>query len=860
MDNKNNKLYAVLLSLGLAACGSEDSTVDKVLPPSVVAPEPSLVAFAPDGKMQADIKWTSYGVPHITADNLQSLAFGSGYAYARDNFCILADQMIKIRSERSKYFGPDKVLGSGDSANLISDFGHLAMRILDSAYELYPGMTDNSRALMDGYSAGFNKYLADTGVNNLAPECAGQPWVQTMKPEELTAYMFATSQYASSANFLEIAFYANPGDAAEYLPFVGVSPKAMTRARTSVQNSAAHRAAAQSIVANLESVAQSFTMPDLDNSDLGSNGWGLGKDKTTNGKGTLLANPHFPHTGHLRFWQSHNTIPEVMDVTGGSLQGIPGVNLIGFNQNLAWTHTVSKSRRFVVYQLSLADDNRQQYMVDGETKDIDKKTYYVEVKAGNTSLILSKDFYYSHHGLMIETPANISTLMSWTDVNAFTLRDAAEKNVDLVDHWLAMNLATNLSEFQQAFKDFDGIPWVNTIYADDQGNAFYIDKSRVLNLNDTALALMRTDPVLVGTRKMAGFDVLPGNTALFEPNGLNSYEQAPKLLRSDYVQNSNDSYWLANPEAPLAPHSILYGDVQVRQSLRTRMGIKMLADSAGDDGKFSVEEVEMALLNNRSYLAEAVLSDLLEQCKAQGATDVTLTNGDLVDISAGCSALTLWDRKMNKDSQAGHLFREFAYKFSQDSHFSTPFDVTKPATTPNTLVNDVSVLQAFASAIKNVEASGFALDATIGQVQFTEKTLAGGNASGTKFPWAGSKHQEGGFNVFSSAKSDSTMYSIHQYTPVTDVETGANLKSGLTTEGYHINYGSSWMFVVNFTDNGPVANGLLSYSQSSDSSEASKYFDDQTRFYSENTALRPILFTPESINNDVQEQMTISSK
>ena len=846
MNNKNKCLLSIALLIGLTACDSDDSkgivSTPATTPPP---PVPTLVAFDSDGTLSANIRRTSYGVPHITGDNLQSVSFGSGYAYAQDNICILADQVLKVRSERSKYFGPDKVLGSGDSGNILSDFGHHALGVMTSAKEMYPNLSDNTRAILEGYVAGYNKYLNDTGVENLAPQCAGQSWVKPITAIEMTAYMFATSQYASGANatFMQLAFLANPGNATEYLPYVGARAKGASAEQ------------GNDIIANLESVAATFGSTDMDLGDLGSNGWGIGKDKTENGKGIVLANPHFPHTGHLKFYQSHITIPGVMDVMGGALQGFP-VHNIGFNQNLGWTHTVSKSRRFVAYQLSLEDDNNQQYSVDGETRDIEKKTYYVEVNAGGgQSVILSKDYFYSHHGLIIETPP--SNGMGWSASNAFTLRDSASENKDMVDHWLAMNLATNLDEFQQAFKDFDGIPWVNTMYADDQGNAFYIDKSRVLNLNDTALSLMRTDPVLVGTRQAVGFDILPGNTALFEPNGLNSYEQAPKLLNSDYVQNSNDPYWFTNPTSPLSGYSILYGDDFSQLSLRTRMGLKMLADSAGDDDKFNAEEVESALLSNRAYLAEAVVDALVTQCQAQGSTPVMLDGGMNVDVSAGCTVLADWDKRFDKMSSGAHLFREFAYKFNSASQFTVAFDPDMAATTPNTLINDGSALKALAAAIKNVEASGFALDATIADIQFTEKTMADGSASGTKFPWAGSKHHEGGFNVFSSAKSDDTLFPIHQYTQVLDVETATPLRSGLTTDGYHINYGSSWMFVVNFTDNGPSARGLLSYSQSSNTD--SEHIDDQNRLYSDTTALRPLLFSEADISANIISEMDVSS-
>ena len=231
---------------------------------------------------------------------------------------------------------------------------------------------------------------------------------------------------------------------------------------------------------------------------------------------------------------------------------------------------------------------------------------------------------------------------------------------------------------------------------------------------------MRTDPLLVDTRQSVGFDIVPGKTALFEPNGLNSYEQAPKLLNQDYVQNSNDPYWFTNPNTPLSGYSILYGNDFSPLSLRTRMGLKMLSDSAGEDNKCSADEVEAALLNNRAYLAEAVVDDLIVQCLAQGSTAVVLSNGVNVDISAGCQVLAKWNKRFNKESKGAHLFREFAYKFG-NSQFAVPFNPEMPATTPNTLVNDGSAIKLFAGAIKNVEASGFALNSTIAEIQFTEK-------------------------------------------------------------------------------------------------------------------------------------------
>ena len=39
----------------------------------------------------AKIRRTEYGIPHILANDWQSLGFGTGYAFAQDNICTIAE-------------------------------------------------------------------------------------------------------------------------------------------------------------------------------------------------------------------------------------------------------------------------------------------------------------------------------------------------------------------------------------------------------------------------------------------------------------------------------------------------------------------------------------------------------------------------------------------------------------------------------------------------------------------------------------------------------------------------------------------------------------------------------------------------
>jgi len=88
----------------------------------------SVVASArePVTHASADIRRTSYGVPHIRANDERGLGFGIGYAYAQDNLCLLANEVVTVNGQRAKFFGPEQATLE-ERNNLASDlfFGWL---------------------------------------------------------------------------------------------------------------------------------------------------------------------------------------------------------------------------------------------------------------------------------------------------------------------------------------------------------------------------------------------------------------------------------------------------------------------------------------------------------------------------------------------------------------------------------------------------------------------------------------------------------------------------------------------------------------------------------------------------------------
>ena len=182
---------------------------------------------------------------------------------------------------------------------------------------------------------------------------------------------------------------------------------------------------------------------------MGSNMMALGPDATENGTPIVYGNPHFPWTGSERLYPVHLTVPGQMDVAGVSLYGSPIV-LIGYNDHVAWSHTVSTAYRFTLYQLTLDPGSPTRYRYTDEhgrrtVKDLQAVPLTVAVKQANGSLgSASRTLYRSMYGPMVIIQEGGVPVLGWTGRTAFTLRDANLENNRLINQYFLWNTATSL--------------------------------------------------------------------------------------------------------------------------------------------------------------------------------------------------------------------------------------------------------------------------------------------------------------------------------------------------------------------------------------------------------------------------------
>jgi len=745
----------------------------------------------------ASIRRTSYGVAHITADDWGSLGFGEAYAMAEDHVCTISDQMVLARSERSRYFGR----GENDR-HFMHDVGLAAIGIRERAAADLASHEPYIREYFEGFAAGFNQYLRVTGTDALPGWCAGQPWVNEIQALDIAAYL--RSFVMISNGFGRWINAASPPDG--------------------------------------RSTAKLSALPEPTGA---SNGWAFGRDRTESGGGMLLANPHYSWLGSNRFWEKHLTIPGELDMYGVGLIGLPIV-LFGFNNNVAWTHTVSSGIRFTLARVDLKPGEPTVYMRDGEEVSMTSRTVAIEVlKNDGTLETVRHTVYETVHGLVISAGA-----FHWSDEHAYSIRDSNRDNDEVARQWIAMAKAGSMDDFQAAHERYAGMPWVNTIATSSDGRAWFADVSSSPNLSDDAFEEWRTSSL-----KKPGFIVFDGSDSRFdwidEPGardpGLIPYSGMPQLERSDYVFNANDSFWLANSAELLTGYQDFYSlqEGTVR-SVRTRMNELMLRTLGegsiyGTDGKLSLDELTRAAFLNRSLTGELLADAVSERCQAR---PYGTANDARVELGEACDVLADWDKRFDLESRGAVLWREFMNRVPGNAFrdagplFAEAFDPARPVETPSGLAeangSTDQILNWLAEAVDILQRAGHALDVPLGDLQHSNK-------NGGRIPVHGGGPREGITNMVGAFGNGTTLEPGPEFKPF--VQGSRSLRE----DGYPVTAGTSFIMALEYGADGPNARALLTYSQSGD--PTSEHFTDQTWLFSRKE-WRPVLFRERDINSD----------
>ncbi|MFE2548148.1 penicillin acylase family protein [Streptomyces sp. NPDC059355] len=759
-------------------------------------------AIAVGGPDKPTIRYTEYGIPHIIASDWEGLGTGYGYAAAKDNVCTLAETYLMVNAQKSRYLGPDGKASPGEkqntTTNLNSDLyfqrindNRVVERLLDQPAP--NGPEPEVREAIRGYVRGYNRYLAETGVNNISdPACRGAAWVRPITELDVYRHAHAEIIMGSADPLLDGQVTAAPPGAS------AAAPPASSPGETAAK------------IRDALAVSRQQSM--------GSNALAVGAQGVSGGTGMLLANPHFPWQGKNRMWQSQLTIPGKINVSGASLLGFPAVN-IGHNDDVAWSHTVATVAPFGLFDVQVDPLNPTNYLVDGAWRQMTSQQVAVDVLNADGSIgKVTRTLWSTRYGPIVTSVLGVQ--LPWV-VSAHAVRDVNMDNLRALNTWFHLDQAKDVNEVVDTLETTQGVPFFNTVASDRKGNALYADIQATANITDEhaqscltltgrllfnqELRLPNVPPVSVLDGKHSACD-WPDDPNAVAPGLLDPHKQ-PRLIRKDFVGNANDSAWLTHPEQPLSFPRVM-GDTAAPRSLRTQELILTAQNRInGTDGLpgrgFTPENMRQLLFADNSRAADLALDATVAMCRSV-PFGLILVDGNLVNVSEACPILAAWrDHNFTADSRGSWLFENYwAFLLGGQAieklPWRVPFDPKDPVHTPNSLDSGSSAVRdAFGRAVLALRRAGVPLNAPLSDVQ---KVTRGGE----QIPIHGSIGELGVLNVV---------------TP------------GLVDGKLDITFGSSFIQQVKFTADGPPqASSVLAYSQSANPN--SPHHADQTKLFS----------------------------
>jgi acyl-homoserine-lactone acylase len=352
----------------------------------------------------------TWGVPHIFGVTDADASYGLAYAHAQDDFLTIQQTLAAARGTLASIYG----LNAAPNDYMV----HL-LRIWDDVNEKYRSdLSPETRAILDAYAAGINQYAA------LHPEEVLSEDLFPVQGKDIVAGSVHKSPL----------FFGLDSDLAELF-------------QEEPQREVSPRPEAQ--ILEVES-------------QMGSNTFSIGPNRTSDGSTFLAVNSHQPWEGAVTWYEAHIHSEEGLDVVGSIFPGSPLI-LHGHNRHLGWAFTVNHPDLVDTYVLEINPDNPDQYRFDGEWLELEVRQAPIKVKLlGNLSWTVKQEVLWSVYGPVVRQ-----------DHGTYAIRYAGMGIVDIWEQIYGLNKATNFEEWQGAMRQ-GGFASFNVGYGDGEGNIYYL--------------------------------------------------------------------------------------------------------------------------------------------------------------------------------------------------------------------------------------------------------------------------------------------------------------------------------------------------------------------------------------------------
>ena len=703
-----------------------------------------------------------YGVPHVFGPTDASVMFGVAWAQAEEDWPAVERNFLRASGRGAELLGEEA---------LADDYIARVLEIPRLSREEYERSDPRMKALLDAYADGFNAYLdAHPDARELLERV--EPW-----------HTLALIRF----KYHQLEFLAYAGFEEEYLErlledgWLGGGPEGMPITPAS-DTGDFHSGSIMRFASTLRG-----PMGDI---PLGSNEWALGPSRTADGTTMLLVNPHQSFFGVERYVEIHFRSDEGLEFSGLTRFGFL-LPYMGNNARLGWTYTDNFADISDLY-IERVDDLAQplSYRYGDGTRTAETWTETVKIAGGGERTLR---FWKTHHGPVVgldeEGRPLAAKIARLEDGGWFAQLDA-------------MIRAQSLEEFQTAVGQL-GIAYMNLMYADADGNIWYLYGS----------AVPRRDP------SFDWRDPVDGSDPRTEWGEYHPLADLPQILNppSGFLLNTNSAPFVATDSVQFAredfpPYMIGDEDNNAR-AVSSRRVLDGLNAATFDDFAHAVWDTRLSL-------ADSLIPVLVEEWEALSAAEAQDVPEALAPGSPGRRAvgeaierLLAWDRRAAIESVETTWWVIATERWFIDQALQArPF----------------AHLEALASVLDGLESDWGRTEVAWGELNRLQRPPSQSDddfsADLPSVPVAGAPGAAGSVFVFHIGDWGRT-----------DVRYGE--------------HGNSFMKVIEF---GPIVRGrsLLVFGQSGD--PTSPHFFDQAQLYSDRE-FKPAWFTREEVEANAVE-------
>ncbi len=284
---------------------------------SSALPQGARPATATLSEVRAEILWDRYGVPHIFAEDAESLFYAFGWAQMEAHGDLILRLFGQARGRGAEYWGEEY---------LEEDRWTWRMGVPGRGKKWYQAQAPEFRRYLDSFVAGMNAY-ARTHAENVAAEMR---MVLPVEPADVLAAM----------------------QRAIHFSFFGSRDEIMTQAERWRPRA----------------------------NGAGSNAWAVAPKRSASGNALLLANPHLPWSGYFTWFEAHLNAPGV-NAYGATLIGQPILGIAFNEQlGWTHTVNTIDILDLYELRLAPGEQDTAAYLWDGKPRAFEVETITLKVK------------------------------------------------------------------------------------------------------------------------------------------------------------------------------------------------------------------------------------------------------------------------------------------------------------------------------------------------------------------------------------------------------------------------------------------------------------------------------------------------